>query len=319
MRKEVTTLKITVLGVGGMGSRFALMLHQGGNDVTLVDGWQANIDAIRKDGIQANFNGKPVSAKMPIYSPAEIDQSGVQADLIVLFLKSNQLDAMFKQIQPIIHKDTYVLCLLNGIGHEDVLSKYVAKDHLILGITMWTAGMTGPGHVELSGNGEVELENFEPAGEEFAKQVVEVFAGAGLNPKYSHDVKYSIWRKACVNGTLNCLCALLDCNIGEFGKTKQAPELLHTIINEFAAVAVKEGVNLDTEEVYQHVAATFTSDIAGHYPSMHQDLVQNHRITEIDFIDGAVARKGEQYGIATPYCKLLTQMVHVKEQLVGAK
>ena len=302
-----------------MGSRFALMLHQAGNDVTLVDGWQTNIDAIRQDGIQANFNGKAVSAKMPIYSPAEIEKSGVQADLIVVFLKSNQLKTMFDQVKALIHPDTYVLCLLNGIGHEDVLEQYVAKDHLILGITMWTAGMTGPGHVELVGDGEVELQNFAPAGKDFALQVVDVFDKAGLHPKYSENVKYSIWRKACVNGTLNCLCALLDCNIGQFGKTKEAPDLLHTIIAEFAAVAAKEGVRLDKTEVYNHVAATFTANIADHYPSMHQDLVQHHRLTEIDFIDGAVARKGEKYDIPTPYCKLLTQLVHAKEQLIGAK
>ncbi|MCI1894355.1 MAG: 2-dehydropantoate 2-reductase [Lactobacillus sp.] len=312
-------MKITVLGVGGMGSRFALMLHQAGNDVTLVDGWQTNIDAIRQDGIQANFNGKAVSAKMPIYSPAEIEKSGVQADLIVVFLKSNQLKTMFDQVKALIHPDTYVLCLLNGIGHEDVLEQYVAKDHLILGITMWTAGMTGPGHVELVGDGEVELQNFAPAGKDFALQVVNVFDKAGLHPKYSENVKYSIWRKACVNGTLNCLCALLDCNIGQFGKTKEAPDMLHTIIAEFAAVAAKEGVKLDQTEVYNHVAATFTANIADHYPSMHQDLVQHHRLTEIDFIDGAVARKGEKYDIPTPYCKLLTQLVHAKEQLIGAK
>lgn len=313
------TLKITVLGVGGMGSRFALMLHQAGNDVTLVDGWQANVDAIRQNGIQANFNGKQVAAKMPIYTPAEVAQAGLQADLIVVFLKSNQLTATFSQVRALIGKDTYVLCLLNGIGHEDVLEEFVAKDHLILGITMWTAGMTGPGQVELLGDGEVELQNFEPAGKDFAQQVVDIFQGAGLNPHYSENVKYSIWRKACVNGTLNCLCALLDCNIGELGKTAEAPALLHTIIAEFAAVAVKEGIKLDTEEVYQHVAATFTADIADHYPSMHQDLVQHHRRTEIGFINGAVARKGQKYGIATPYCTLLTQMVHVKEQLLGAK
>lgn len=61
--KEDVDMKITVLGVGGMGSRFAIMLHQAGNDITLVDGWQANVDAIRKDGIQANFNGKQIAEK----------------------------------------------------------------------------------------------------------------------------------------------------------------------------------------------------------------------------------------------------------------
>ncbi|MFD1430185.1 2-dehydropantoate 2-reductase [Lacticaseibacillus mingshuiensis] len=312
-------MKITVLGAGGMGSRFALMLHRAGNEVTLVDGWQANIDAIRKDGLQADFNGERVTAKLPIYSPAEIDRIGDQADLIIVFTKSNQLTTMFDAVRPIINAETYVLCLLNGIGHEDVLEKYVAKDHLLLGITMWTAGMTGPGHVTLVGNGNVELQNFAPAGKNFAQQVVQVFDDAGLNATYSDNVKYAIWRKACVNGTLNSLCALLACNIGELGKTHGIEGLLKAIIAEFAAVGAHEGLQLDQAEIYQHVAATFTSDIADHYPSMYQDLVINHRKTEIDFINGTVWRKGEQYGVPTPDCQLLTQLIQMKEALVKAK
>lgn len=311
-------MKITVVGAGGMGSRFAIMLHQAGHNVELVDGWQDNVDAIRANGLKADFNGEPVTVKLPIYSPAEVDATGENPDLIIVFTKSNQLRSMMEAVKPIISPVTYVLCLLNGIGHEDILEDYVAKDHLILGITMWTAGMTGPGQVTLVGNGDVELQNFEPAGEAFTKQVVQVFTEAGLNPKYSENVKYSIWRKACVNGTLNCLCSLLECNIGELGSTTVAPDLLHTIIAEFATVAAKEGINLDEQEVYDHVAGTFTANIAGHYPSMYQDLVKNHRATEIDFINGAVWRKGQKYGIPTPYCALLTQLIHAKEQLAGA-
>ena len=49
-------MKIAVAGAGGMGGRFALCLHQSGNDVILIDQWQANIKAIRKDGLTASLN-----------------------------------------------------------------------------------------------------------------------------------------------------------------------------------------------------------------------------------------------------------------------
>ena len=55
---------------------------------------------------------------------------------------------------------------------------------------------------------------------------------------------------------------------------------------------------------------------AGHYPSMHQDLVQNHRLTEIDYINGAVAKKGDSLGIPTPYCHMITDLVHAKEHVL---
>ncbi|RHW48785.1 2-dehydropantoate 2-reductase [Bombilactobacillus bombi] len=311
-------MKIAIVGVGAMGSRFALMLKHSGNEVTLIDGWQPNVEVIKAHGLQADFNGKHVQSKMPIYALDEVDQlQDYQPDLIIAFTKSNQLDEAFQKAQSLISPQTYVLCLLNGMGHEEILKKYVSEEHLILGITMWTAGLAGPGQATLFGNGNVELQNFAAVDKDFALEVEQVFAVAGLNPKYSDNVSYSIWRKACVNGTLNTLCSILDCNIGELGQTKESEALLKAIIAEFAAVAAHEGIDLDQAEVFEHVAETFTADIADHYPSMYQDLIKNHRNTEIDFINGAVWRRGQEYGIATPYCALITQLIHAKEQLLN--
>lgn len=52
---------------------------------------------------------------------------------------------------------------------------------------------------------------------------------------------------------------------------------------------------------------------------MHQDLIKNNRLTEINFINGAVVRKGKKYGVPTPYCSLLTELVLCKEEILGAK
>ena len=49
-------MKIVIAGAGAMGSRFAIMLKRGGNDVTLIDGWPAHIEAIREHGLRANLN-----------------------------------------------------------------------------------------------------------------------------------------------------------------------------------------------------------------------------------------------------------------------
>ncbi|MFV0560756.1 MAG: 2-dehydropantoate 2-reductase [Enterococcus sp.] len=313
-------MKVAIAGAGAMGSRIGLMLHESGNDVVLIDRWPAHIDAIRKNGLIADFNGKEIIADIPIYYPEEIIESGQKVDLIVALTKANQLDAMFNDIQSMITEKTHVLCLLNGLGHEDVLEKYVPKTNILFGITMWTAGLEGPGHAKLLGSGEIELENLEPQGKDFALQVVEVFKEAGLNPTYSTNVRYSIWRKACVNGTLNGLCTILDCNIAEFGAQPVANNLVQTIVAEFAAVAKEEGITLDQQEVNAHIQATYDpNDIGLHYPSMYQDLIKNHRVTEIDYINGAVWAKGQKYGIATPYCSFLTQLVHAKEGLLQAK
>ena len=45
-----------------------------------------------------------------------------------------------------------------------------------------------------------------------------------------------------------------------------------------------------------------------HRPSMGQDMVKGRR-TEIEFLNGLVARKGEEIGIATPANVVLTDIV----------
>ncbi|HAP7989685.1 TPA: 2-dehydropantoate 2-reductase, partial [Enterococcus faecium] len=141
-------MKIAIAGAGAMGSRFGLMLHQSGNEVLLIDGWAEHVQQIKEHGLQANFNGKEVEAKLPIVLQSEVEKED-QVDLIILFTKAMQLEKMLQDIQSLIKKDTEVLCLLNGIGHEDIIEKFVPMENIYIGNTMWTAGLEGPGQVKL--------------------------------------------------------------------------------------------------------------------------------------------------------------------------
>ncbi|MEG1504545.1 MAG: 2-dehydropantoate 2-reductase [Enterococcus sp.] len=313
-------MKIAIAGAGAMGSRIGLMLHQAGNDVVLIDRWPEHIQAIREKGLIGEFEEQTITAKLPIYSPEEIVEGHTNVDLVIALTKSMQLETMFKDINALIGKDTFVLCLLNGLGHEETLSRFVAKKNIIFGTTTWTAGLAGPGHAKLVGSGSIEMENLAPQGKEFTLEVINIFEQAGLNPIYSDNVRYSIWKKACINGTLNGLCTILDCNIAEFGSMSMARTMIETIIGEFAAVAKAEGIELDQAQAIAAVEATYDVKTQGlHHPSMYQDLIRNHRKTEIDYINGAVWQKGQKYQIQTPYCAFLTQLVHAKEELLNAK
>ncbi|WP_119325841.1 2-dehydropantoate 2-reductase [Companilactobacillus musae] len=311
-------MKIIIAGAGAMGSRFGIMLHKGGNDVTLVDGWPDHVNAIKKNGLKANFNGENITVNIPVMLQSEINSSE-KADLIILFTKAMQLDKMLQDVKPLISKQTKILCLLNGIGHEDTIEKYIPMENIFIGNTMWTAGLIGPGQVKLFGNGSVELQNLGQGQENSAKKLASFLSESGLNAKYSDNIHYSIYRKACVNGTMNCLCSILEVNMTNFGATKPAHDIVVTVVNEFATVAKHEGVDLDVKEVVEHVESCFNPDTIGkHFPSMYQDLITNHRLTEIDYINGAISRKGKKYNIATPYCDLLTQLIHCKEDILGA-
>ncbi|MHC5268374.1 2-dehydropantoate 2-reductase [Enterococcus sp. LJL98] len=312
-------MKIIIAGAGAMGSRFGLMLHQSNNEVILIDGWQDHIDAIRKHGLQANFDGVHVKEDLTIYHQDEVSAVDFQADLVILFTKAMQLDSMMQAIQNMVGENTKVLCLLNGIGHEDVIKKYVPLTNILLGNTMWTAGLEGPGQAKFFGTGSVDLQNLGTDGKASAQAVVEVLNGAKLNAKYSENILSSIYKKGCVNGTMNGLCTLLDSNMADFGETDGADQIVEQIVSEFAAIAAMENAHLNIPEVLNQIQSCYNRETIGlHHPSMYQDLIVNNRLTEIDYINGAIVRKGREYGIDTPYCAFLTKLVKVKEQVLKA-
>lgn len=307
-------MKISIIGAGAMGSRFGYMLSEAGNDVLLVDNWQAHVDAINKDGLKLNENGVDKFVKIPAVLP---EQATETPDLVILFTKSMGLEPMLKSIKNILGENTKVLCLLNGLGHTETISKYIEQKNIFVGVTLWTAGLIEPGYVRLSGDGNIEIQNIDPTMVAAGKEICETLSNAGLKAEYSENVLFSIWRKACVNGTLNSCCTILDCNIKEFGELKEAPTLIRSIIKEFSDVAILDNVKLDIEDVAKGIEKIYDPTQAGkHYPSMHQDLIQNRRHTEIDYINGFVSRKGKEFNINTYYNDLLTTLIHTKEQLL---
>lgn len=305
---------IYIAGSGAMGCRFGYQLHEAGNEVILLDNWEAHIEAIKENGLKITGD-KEDTVKLPIMRPTEATK---KAELIILFTKAMQLPNMLQDIEQIIDENTKVLCLLNGLGHNEVLEKYMPIKNILLGVTVWTAGLERPGVAKLSGTGSVNIQSLDKSGVEEAKHIVDVMNEANLNVEYDEDVFPSIWRKACVNGTMNSTCALLDATIGEFFASETAEDIVLNIIHEFVKVGEATGVQLDEKQITDYVFAT-SKAAAHHYPSMHQDLVQNHRLTEIDFINGYVARKGKELGIDTPYCQMITELIHAKENILGIK
>ena len=300
-----------IAGAGAMGCRFGYQLFKAGKEVILLDKWEDHIKAIQKDGLKIVGDHEDC-VHIPIMRPEEATQ---KADFIVLFTKAMQLETMLQSLKGIITDKTKVLCLLNGLGHEDVIKKYIPEKNILMGVTVWTAGLKGPGTALLTATGSVNLQSIDQSGEKEAMVFVDLLNEAGLKVTYDEDVVPSIWRKACVNGTMNSTCALLDCTIGEFFASEEALRVVDTIIHEFVMVGEATGVKLDEQAIKDYVMHTSVV-AAGHYPSMHQDLVQNHRLTEIDYINGAVAKKGDSLGIPTPYCHMITDLVHAKEHVL---
>ena len=309
-------MKVVIAGSGAMGCSFGFMLQKSGNDVTLLDGWQDNIDAIRKNGLHLQDGTAELSTKINIYKPEEFKGT---VDFVIVFTKSMQLEHMLSSIKHVLRDDTKILCLLNGLGHTETLKKFIDPKNIFMGVTVVTAGMKGPGCAVLSSHGKTEIQNIVPEGKAGAEVIVEALNKATMPAVYSDNILWSIWRKAALNGAMNSTCTIMECNMLELGGIVGCKDMMRCIISEFAAIAKTQGVTLDIDSVTDYVYGFTQPDFVGakHYPSMHQDLIKNHRLTEIDFLNGYISRKGKELHIPTPYCDLITTFVHGKEKLFG--
>ncbi|URZ88051.1 2-dehydropantoate 2-reductase [Floricoccus penangensis] len=314
-------MHITIAGAGAMGSRFGAMLQDAGNDVVFIDGWDKNVDTINKDGLKVTSNGKDHIFKIPAYLQEDVkSKANFKTDLIILFTKAGQLDKMLEDIKSIIVDSTKVLSLLNGIGIDDIVKKYVPLENIYLGVTTWTSDSKGPGHVQLQGDGAVALQNLGKGKEKDAESLVKTLSNAKLNASYSDNIRESVYLKATINGTLNTLCTILRVDMAGFGKTSTAGKMVDNIVNEFVEVANREGINLKAQEAIKLIKKGCDPKGDGdHYPSMYQDLIENDRKTEIDYINGVISRKGRTYKIPTPYCDFIVDLIHAEEDVLGAK
>ena len=304
-------MKILFAGAGALGSRFGYMLFKNNEDVTFVDSWEEHVETITNNGLKVIIDNNDLgNYYIPAYRPGQV--SG-KYDVVFVATKSMQLRTMLEKVKHLFHENTKIICILNGLGHVETLKNFVKEENILIGVTVWTSGLGGPGVLEAHGTGKIELKQVKEVNLEKTLALVERFNDAGLNIKYSENTFQSIWHKAGLNCVLNTYCTLIDCNINQYGSFEKNLELTRAVLNEVTAVGRAEGVDVKQEVIENNIKNIFPLDIAGaHYPSLYQDM-KNGRLTEIDFLNGAISRLGKIHNIPTPVCDVITLMIHSKE------
>lgn len=305
-------MKIAIAGSGALGSGFGAMLYRQGYDVTLIDGWQPQATAVKKDGLHIDINGEQHHLNIPMYQDTDIPQDA-QFDVVFLFTKAMQLQDMLSHIKHHIHENTIMVCTMNGLKHERYIANVVDEARIVRGVTTWTAGLESPGHTHLMGSGPVEIGALVPEGQANVDVVYDLLEKADLKPLKSDNLQQSIWKKICVNGTANALCTILECRLSNLNESEYARKLVYKITNEIVQVATIDGVHLNADEVY-HYLIDLNDKVGTHFPSMYQDLINNNRLTEIDYINGAVAKLGLEHDIKAPVNQFVANMIHAKEE-----
>jgi len=256
--------------------------------------------------------------KEQVSIPAQLPQDDSRvADLFIILTKSPKTEAMMKSCLHLLSDQTKILTLQNGLGNIEVLTKYVAKEQVFAGVTTYAAKLIGPGVVEAFGSGKTEMMNITGLYKDDAEGIAQLFNQSGIHAVVSSDVMKSIWNKVAFNSCMNPLCTLTKSPAGVLGTYPDFFELIDPILAEIVTVAEAEGIHLNKNEISQTISGALDPVMSGnHLSSMYQDI-QRGQPTEIEYLNGALLRKGERYQIPMPYNKLLYHLIKMLERGIG--
>lgn len=302
-------MKIVVVGAGAMGSLFGGLLAESGHSVTLVDVNAAHLQAIRAKGLHLQTDGGDRYVQgLRACLPSEATEP---PELMLVFTKSLHTATALAGVQHLIHPDTHVLSLQNGLGNVEALSQHVAPDRVLIGVTTWPADLAGPGHVHSHGQGVVRMMAADGCERPFVAAAARALNQAGLSSTVDTAVWSSIWEKVAFNAALNSICTATQCTVDQLGALADGQALAFTVVDEVLSVARARGVTVSPEACKNRVADAIAHHI-GHKPSMLQDMLAGRR-TEIEAINGAVVAAAAAHGIAVPCTQTLLHIVRLME------
>ena len=309
-------MKIYFLGAGALGCAIGGTLAAAGSDVTLIDPYQAHVDAINRDGLRMKVG----DSERVVRVRAALDAAKLEApDLLIVLVKSFHTRAAIEGARNIVGPDTAVMSLQNGMGHEEILSEVVGAGHVLAGKTYVGGVMLAAGHVIAGTQGKrTVIGEIDGRISERAGAIAAEFERAELPCEVSGNILGAMWDKLLINVATGALSGITG---QVYGSLYAVPEIEATAIAAVAeamTVAEASGVKLSIKaprDAWLMAAEGLPYEFK---TSMLQSL-EKGSITEIDFINGAVVRIGRKYDIPTPVNQTLVAAIKGIERRMEAK
>jgi len=292
------------VGCGAVGSLFAANLAQLDDvEVWAYDVAQAHVDAINANGLRLTGAGDVHGNLRATTNAAALPA----CDFGIVATKAMHTEGAIAATAHAFAEGA-VATVQNGVGNEEVVAQHVSR--VIRGTTFPAGKILEPGVVQWDVKGDTTLGPFEPQpahAEEIAR-LADACTRGGMPTSAVDDARPAQWRKVIFNAATNPVGALTGLTHGRVCERPDLRAIVSALVDEGKAVAAAQGIVLDAdpEELIDHAAKR---EVAyDHKASMLQDI-EARRATEIDFLNGGIARFGRELGVPTPLNDAITQLI----------
>jgi 2-dehydropantoate 2-reductase len=327
--------KILFIGAGAIGSYLGAFLSRAGHDVTLVDPWAEQVEAVRQQGIAVTGPHDPFRAR-----PAAVhlhEAARLPRDYDIAFVAMKAYDTAWAAQLALRHlgAEGYVVSAQNcwpdpAVAAVTGASRAVGLVMSKIGVALWKPGEVERGYEKGQGAGHDVFRVGEHDGRITARatelaQMLSVIDGAQV----TDNLWGERWAKLSANAMGNPVQALsglgslevLGSEVGRAASIHLAAEsarvglALGYRVPKFNGAAAEEWAAADRRETYAALDRMLTPAAAARRnwrASMAQDVAKG-RPTEIDLMNGHVVTQGRARGVPTPVSAAVVEVVHEVE------
>jgi 2-dehydropantoate 2-reductase len=212
---------------------------------------------------------------------------------------------------PFLQPDATIVCLQNGVDNADRIRG--AANVVVLSAAVYVAvSMPESGRVKHLARGDLIIG---PPSQR-TTELKNVFVRAGISCRISKNIEGELWVKLLCNCALNAISALGHARYGQIAQNAAAKQLMEAVVDEVLAVAKASRVTLPGIRDRQSglaAAMEIATQMAGAFSSTAQDLSRG-RPTEIDALNGYIARRGAELDVPVAVNHALFTLVKLAEQ-----
>ncbi|WP_338466047.1 2-dehydropantoate 2-reductase [Novosphingobium sp. ZN18A2] len=297
---------VTIVGAGAMGCLFGARLAESGADVTLVDIDPARIALLKQHGVVL---ADDAGSRRVALGAALAEEAG-PADLVLFFTKGMHTENAARSVSHLAEAGALALTLQNGLGNAEAIAQVFAPERVLMGVTDVPGDLELPNRVSSHGSGKVVIGGLVPGAQGHAEPVGALLDKGGWQVVVDPHVQVAVWEKAGFNAALNAISTILRVPVGGMDNAP-CRRVASAVLDEVCAAAKARGLELDRARLDSRVDFGLANHKA-HKPSMLQDRLAG-RPTEIETINGAVARLAAEAGVATPVTQALADLVRAGE------
>lgn len=302
---------VGILGAGAVGLSLAGKLAPWAS--VFVACRPSHAEAIRKRGLMMSgtWGDQTVTGITCIDGPEDLP---AETDYFIITAKGTDTLHVCRDYKDVI-RSRPVVTLQNGIGNEEIISRYAGVT--IAGTIITNFSVEGSGHVRVkSESGPVMVGIWGGDGpSSVLSGFVSLMEHAGIPIRTSPDIKGAKWGKSLLNIAVNPLCALLTMPVGGAGDEVLRP-VISGLIHETYAVMQALGISVEwpsAEDYLAHLYLVQIPDFSQVYPSMFYDI-RDHKLTEIDLLNGYIETEGQRLGIPTPYNRCIADLIRARQK-----